>query len=100
MGAKILATFQEAIDKHELSVEDLFDENYAEVPNTNPKQFEAKYSGFCRRRVSRILAGYLGVLPHTIYALVVDRNGYLPLHNLEYSKPQRSDPVWNKPTAR
>jgi methyl-accepting chemotaxis protein len=100
MSAKILAAFRDGIDKHELSVEDLFDENYAEIRNTNPKQFEAKYSGFCRRRVSGILDDYLGLLPHTIYALVVDRNGYLPLHNLEYSKPQGSDAIWNKANCR
>lgn len=99
MGSRVLAAFSEAIAKNEIGLDDLFDESYREIPNTNPKQFEANYTGLCRRRVASILDEFLR-LPHTAYALVVDRNGYLPLHNPAHSKPQGSDPVWNAANCR
>lgn len=43
---------------------------------------------------------YLCLLPHTQYALIFDRNGYLPLHNPQFSKPKGSDPDWNAANCR
>jgi methyl-accepting chemotaxis protein len=35
------------------------------------------------------------------FCAAVDRNGYLPVHNLVFSKPQKpDDPVWNAANAR
>ncbi len=30
----------------------------------------------------------------------MDRNGYLPTHNVKFSKPQGNDPVWNTANSR
>lgn len=39
--------------------------------------------------------------PRLTFAIAIDINGYLPVHNAIYSKPQRSgDPVWNAANAR
>ena len=35
-----------------------------------------------------------------VFAAAVDRNGYLPVHNLKYSEPQGEDPVWNNANSR
>ena len=35
-----------------------------------------------------------------VFCAAVDRNGYLPTHNLKFSQPQRADPVWNAANAR
>ena len=34
------------------------------------------------------------------FCAAVDRNGYLPTHNLAYSKPQGSDLSWNAANSR
>jgi methyl-accepting chemotaxis protein len=35
------------------------------------------------------------------FCIVVDRNGYLPVHNRDYSHPQRpGDPTWNMAHSR
>ena len=34
------------------------------------------------------------------FCAAVDRNGYLPTHNLKFSQPQGADPVWNAANAR
>ena len=38
--------------------------------------------------------------PRITFCVAVDRNGYLPTHNLIYSKPQGPDPVWNAANCR
>ncbi|MEK9671021.1 MAG: hypothetical protein VW268_00770 [Rhodospirillaceae bacterium] len=41
------------------------------------------------------------VLNATIEAArTVDRNGYLPTHNLKFAKPQGDDPIWNNANCR
>jgi methyl-accepting chemotaxis protein len=35
-----------------------------------------------------------------VFCAAVDRNGYLPTHNLKFSKQQGSDPVWNNANCR
>jgi methyl-accepting chemotaxis protein len=35
-----------------------------------------------------------------VFSAAVDRNGYLPVHNAIYSKPQGPDPIWNAANAR
>ena len=41
-----------------------------------------------------LLEPYLSRLDGVVFCIAVDRNRYIPMHNLEYSKPQRGDPVW------
>jgi methyl-accepting chemotaxis protein len=100
MGQKVLSTFEGSLANGEVSEEALFDEIYLEVPNSNPKQFIAKFSAICGRRLPKILDEYLCLLPYTQYALIFDRNGYLPLHNPQFSKPQGTDPDWNAINCR
>jgi methyl-accepting chemotaxis protein len=38
--------------------------------------------------------------PRITFCAAVDRNGYLPTHNLIYSRPQGPDPVWNAANCR
>lgn len=38
--------------------------------------------------------------PRIVFCAAVDRNGYLPTHNLKYSHPQGDDPVWNAANCR
>ena len=38
--------------------------------------------------------------PKVVFAVAVDRTGYLPTHNRKYSKPQTRDPLWNQANCR
>jgi methyl-accepting chemotaxis protein len=38
--------------------------------------------------------------PRIAFGAAVDRNGYLPTHNLKYSQPQGADPAWNGANCR
>ena len=42
----------------------------------------------------------LGLDPRIVFCAAVDRNGFLPTHNVKYSHPQGNDPVWNNANCR
>jgi methyl-accepting chemotaxis protein len=99
-AAKIAAVFNDAVKSGEMSVEDLFDEKYAVVPGTDPEQRVTRFTEFTDRVLPRIQEPALDVDPRIVFAATVDRNGYLPTHNLVFSKKQGPDPVWNAANCR
>jgi methyl-accepting chemotaxis protein len=100
MAAAVAASFEKALAVGELTLEDLFDEHYVEIANTNPQQYLSRFTAMTDRRLPAIQEEFLRALPHMTFAIAVDRNAYLPTHNLEYSKPQGPDPVWNEANCR
>jgi methyl-accepting chemotaxis protein len=100
LAASVAASFEEALGQREVSLDDLFDENYVEIPGTNPRQFMSRFTTMADRRLPALQEKFLHELPHVTFAVTVDRNSYLPTHNLQYSKPQGADPVWNEANCR
>jgi methyl-accepting chemotaxis protein len=92
--------FAEALDRGELSMSDLFDENYVPVPGTNPQQVLTRFTDFTDRVLPAVQEPVVKLNERITFCAAVDRNGYLPTHNLVYSKPQGDDPVWNAANCR
>ncbi|MGC9156223.1 MAG: methyl-accepting chemotaxis protein [Ferrimicrobium sp.] len=92
---------ERALAAGEVSIETLFDEEYEEVPGTNPQQHLTRFTEFVDRSVQDLLEDFLDYSPAVVFAAVVDRNGYLSTHNLKYSLPPTpGDPVWNAAHCR
>jgi methyl-accepting chemotaxis protein len=88
-------------DDGELSSQDLFDTHYRPIPDTNPQQFTNRALAALERVLPRIQEEYLKRDRRLVFALSIDRNGYIPVHNALYSQPQRpNDPVWNAANCR
>jgi methyl-accepting chemotaxis protein len=100
MRTRILDVFERALASKALTIDDLFSEDYTEIPGTNPAQYTAKFSRVCEREFPGILELTKNSLPHITFAVATDRKGYLPVHNVEYSKPQGKDPEWNAVNCR
>jgi methyl-accepting chemotaxis protein len=100
MAARLMAFVEEGIRKHDVSVSDVFDEDYIKVPNTNPQQYMTRFVAFADHRLRPILDEYLTALPHVVFSLCVDVNVYAPTHNAKCSLPQRPDPAWNMTNCR
>jgi methyl-accepting chemotaxis protein len=100
IAGEVAAAFEEAINKGELTLDDLFDDRYVEIPNTNPQQFLARYTDVADRRLTPIQERILKELPHVQFCRCIDRNCYVATHNLHCSKPQGPDPVWNDANCR
>jgi methyl-accepting chemotaxis protein len=100
MAASVAGSFEDALARGEITLDDLFDENYVEIPGTNPRQFLTRFTAMTDRRLPGLLEKFLHELPRVTFAIAVDRNSYLPTHNVQYSKPQGADPVWNEANCR
>jgi methyl-accepting chemotaxis protein len=100
IAAEVGATLEAAIDHGELTIDDLFDDRYVEIPRTNPQQFMARYTAVADRRLTPIQERALKLLPHVQFCRCIDRNCYVATHNLYCSKPQGPDPTWNDANSR
>ena len=97
---EISELFSAAVRRGEISMADLFDEAYRDVPATDPKQVVTRFTGFADRVLPAVQEPVLGFDRRIAFCAAVDRNGYLPTHNAIYSQPQGSDPVWNAANCR
>ncbi|HEU0082967.1 MAG TPA: methyl-accepting chemotaxis protein, partial [Bradyrhizobium sp.] len=100
MRARVVDVFENALAARALTVDELFSEDYSEIPDTNPKQYMAKFTRLCEQTLPAILETAKHCLPHIVFAVATDRTGYLPVHNAEYSKPQAKDAAWNMANCR
>ncbi|MGY4305909.1 methyl-accepting chemotaxis protein [Bradyrhizobium sp. USDA 4369] len=97
---QISETFEAAVDRGEIALADLMDENYREIPGTNPKQYMTRYVEFTDRVLPAIQDPIQGSDPRIVFCVAWARGGYLPTHNPNYRKPQGADPVWNNANCR
>jgi methyl-accepting chemotaxis protein len=97
---EVAEVFSSAVQRGEITMADLFDENYRNVPATNPQQVLTRFTQFTDKVLPAIQEPVLGFDPRVAFCAAVDRNGYLPTHNNIYSQPQRKDPTWNAANCR
>ena len=100
-GSALTRIFEQAVARGEVSLDDLFDTAYAEIAGTNPVQYRTKYLDWADRALPPFQEAFLAKEPHMVFCAMVDRNGFLPVHNKIYSHPQRpGDVVWNTANSR
>jgi methyl-accepting chemotaxis protein len=100
-GIFIATMFEEAIRRGQLQLDQLFDNRYEPIPDTNPQQYRTPYLSLLEEILTPIQEKLLASDPRMIFCAAVDRNAYLPVHNLKYSHPQRPDDVtWNIANCR
>ncbi len=99
-AAEIAKLFEDAVARGTIGMADLFDESYRPVAGTNPQQVTTKYVAFTDRVLPATQEKLLEFDRRVAFCAAVDRNGYLPTHNLKFSKPQGPDPAWNTANCR
>jgi methyl-accepting chemotaxis protein len=93
--------FEEAVEQKRISQDDLFDNNYVPISDTNPIQHRTRFLDFVEAVLPPIQEPLLANDKRMVYCAAVDRNGYLPVHNAIYSQPQRHGEVlWNAAHSR
>src|ERR1700683_2935868 len=97
---RISAEFAAAIERGEITALQLFDENYREIPGTNPQQYLTAYVEFTDRVLPPIQDPLQKMDPRIVFCVAWAKGGYLPTHNPNYRMPQGSDPVWNNANCR
>jgi methyl-accepting chemotaxis protein len=99
-SARISQIFTEAVDSGRISMADLFSENYEPIPGTDPVQLMTPFVSLTDEKLPEIQEANLELDPKVIFCAAVDRNGFLPTHNLKFANPQGNDPVWNNANCR
>ena len=97
---RISSVFEAAVERGEIKLEQLMDENYREIPGTDPKQYMTDYVEFTDRALPAIQDPIQKSDPRIVFCVAWARGGYLPTHNPNYRLPQGKDPVWNNANCR
>ena len=97
---RISTTFEDAIERGDISLDQLMDEKYREIPGTNPTQYLTDYVTFTDRVLPPIQDPIQKTDPRIVFCVAWAKGGYLPTHNPNYRLPQGSDPVWNNAHCR
>lgn len=99
-ASEVADAFEAALSSGAISIAQLFDEDYRPVPGTDPQQFMTAFVRLTDRILPPIQEPVLGFDTRIAFCAAVDRNGFLPTHNLKYGQPQGNDPVWNAANCR
>ena len=100
-SVELTKIFENGVASGAISIEDLFDTDYIEIPGTNPVQHRTKFLDWADHTLPIFQEAFLARDKRMVFCAMVDRNGYLPVHNKIYSHPQRADNVaWNTANCR
>ena len=99
-AAQLSAALEQAVADGRISMADLFDEKYQPVPGSNPAQVMTRFVALTDELFPPVQESLLAFDSKVVFCAAVDRNGYLPTHNLKFSQPQGHDPLWNAANAR
>jgi methyl-accepting chemotaxis protein len=100
-GVALTRIFQNAVATGAISIDDMFDTDYTEIAGTNPLQYRTKMLDWADRALPPFQEAFLVKDPRTVFCVMIDRNGYLPVHNKVYSHPQRpGDVAYNAANSR
>jgi methyl-accepting chemotaxis protein len=97
---QISAAFDAAVERGDIRLEQLMDENYREIPGTDPRQYLTDYVTFTDRILPPIQDPIQKSDPRIVFCVAWAKGGYLPTHNPNYRLPQGPDPVWNNANCR
>jgi len=89
----------EAVARGRLSLQDLFDENYVAIPGTDPPKYHTRYDAYLDETIRTLQDEFLQDV-QVVFAVLADRNGYVPTHNSRFSRPltgdAETDRIWNR----
>ncbi|RMD63469.1 MAG: methyl-accepting chemotaxis protein, partial [Alphaproteobacteria bacterium] len=89
-----------AVERGDITLDDLFDTDYRPIPGTDPQQYMTRFTELTDCLLPPLQEPVLEFSPRVVFCAAVDRNGYLPTHNRKFSQPQGDDPVWNNAHCR
>ena len=101
-GAALTGIFENAIASGTISIDDMFGIELCRDSRQQPGA--APHENPCLgrpRAASEFQEAFLAKDPRMVFCAMIDRNGYLPVHNRIYSHPQRpGDISWNTANSR
>jgi methyl-accepting chemotaxis protein len=100
-AADVAAAMEKAVSAGQMTDDVLFDADYQPIAHTEPRQFTVRGLTVLEQILPPILEARLASDPRLVFALAIDRNGYIGVHNRVYSQPQKPGEVaWNQANCR
>ena len=87
LAKKCAGTLERWIASKEITEEKLFSFLYYPIVNSDPPKYNTDYDKLSDRDVLPLEEAVLAKSPMIVFAVMVDKNGYLPTHNAKYSQP-------------
>ena len=99
-GAKSMSLAMKVmLDGKLLNENQLFDTSYKPIKDSQPKKYHTLYDQIFDKFIQPLEDEYLRD-PDIVYAILIDKNGYIPTHNSKYSKPETENCEQNLLYAR
>jgi len=86
------AALELAVQKRQITYEQVFDRAYQPIPNTEPTKFSSQFDQLTDQIFPATQEAILDNNPFLLLAAATDNNGYIPTHNLRFTKPLTGDP--------
>jgi methyl-accepting chemotaxis protein len=100
-GTALTWIFEDAVASGAILIDHMFDTDYVEISGSNPLQHRTRILDWADRALPPFQEAFLAKDPRMVFCVMIDRNGYLPVHNKIYSHPQRQgDVAWNTANCR
>jgi methyl-accepting chemotaxis protein len=96
----VTRALEEAIASGQITLEAMFDENYIPIPGSPTQQMMTAFTELTDRLLPPIQEPVLELDSRIVFCAAMDRNGYLPTHNLKFGQKPGDDPVWNAAHCR
>ena len=93
LAADCIGKMETWIRSNAITEDKLFSYLYYPIPDTNPTKFHTDYDSLSDKEIQDILEKHLKASPDLLYAVMADKNGYVPTHNLKYTQPMTGDPA-------
>lgn len=98
---EVTTAMTKALSSGQLTAGMLFDADYKAVADTDPAQFTVGSLTALEQILPPVLEARLSADKRLVFALAIDRNGYIGVHNRVYSQPQKpGDVAWNQANCR
>lgn len=82
---------EKKLDERVISEEDLFDREYVPIKGTDPQKYNTKFDKFTDTYILDLQEKFLAMDKNIRFLAVVDNNGFLPTHNMRFTKPLTGD---------
>ena len=88
---KVGQVLEEAVDRKQINIDDLFDQNYVPLAATRPQKFRTKFDELCDRILPPVQEPVLTANAEIAYAIACDQRGYVPTHNNRFCQALTGD---------
>ncbi|UVL58086.1 methyl-accepting chemotaxis protein [Pseudomonas sp. B21-035] len=85
--------FENDIAQGRISLEDLFDRHYQQIPGTSPARFRTRFDHYTDQVLPAIQEPLLKLHEGLVFAIACTQQGYVPTHNTAFNQPLTGDPA-------